>query len=64
MASPNIYITSMYKSGDRNCYSYVAFAANSKVEAIKAGESEKKNCSGNYDFEINIRRFESTESYL
>ena len=52
MVSPIIYVTTMYRSGDRNCYSYVAFAANSKDEAIKAGESEKKNRFGKYDFEV------------
>ena len=52
MTSQNIYVTTMYKSGDRNSYSYVVFADNSEEEAIKAGESEKKNRSGNYDFEV------------
>lgn len=52
MESQNIYVTTMYKAGDRNCYSYVAFAASSKEEVIEAGESEKKNRSHNYDYEV------------
>ena len=52
MATPNIYVTTMYKSGDRNSYSYVVFAGNREEEAIKSGESEKKNRSGNYDYEV------------
>jgi len=52
MATPNIFVTTMYKSGDRNSYSYVIFAGNIKEDAIKAGKSEKKNRSGNYDYEV------------
>ena len=52
MGKTKIYVTTMYKFGDRNSYSYVFYAGLSAEDAVSAGEEEVKNRRGSYDYEV------------
>jgi len=53
MAKKNkIYVTTMYKYGNRDGHSYVTFAGFSKSKAINAGEDETTYSGGKYSPEV------------
>ncbi|MCP3966239.1 MAG: hypothetical protein GY750_06470 [Lentisphaerae bacterium] len=47
-----IYVTQMFRNGQKNKHSYVIFAGDDKVLAILAGISESDKRSGKYSAEV------------
>ena len=61
MAKKNkLYITTMYRWGNRECHSYIIYAGGSKHTAITAGEKESSERGGKYDPEV--LEFEKNET--
>ncbi len=52
MKKNKIYVTTMYRFGNREHHSYVHFAGFDKDKAKEEGEKEKKHRGNKYDFEI------------
>jgi len=48
----NIYVTTMYRYGDRESHSYVVYAGFSEKDAIKAGLDNKEYRGGKYYPEV------------
>ena len=51
MAKP-IYVTTMYRWGNREFHSYVLYAGVSQTLAITRGEAERLNRGGKYEPEV------------
>ena len=47
-----IYVTTMYRYGNRESHSYVVHAGTDKHDAWQAGVDEKNFSYGEYDFEV------------
>ena len=52
MKKNKIYVTTMYRWGDRNLHSYIVFAGFSKHKAINRGLQEAEDRGGKYSQEV------------
>lgn len=47
-----IYVTTMYRWGDKELHSYIVYAGISKLSAINKGNKERLNRGGKYEPEV------------